>query len=69
MSSVTVNEAQLKELLKQAFLELLEERKDLFYDLFTEVMADIALVNAVRGGVSTETVSRADVLQALGEAA
>jgi hypothetical protein len=69
MSSVSMSDVEIKELFKQAFLELLEERQDVFYDLFAEVIEDVALVNAIREGESTETVGRADVMQILEGAA
>lgn len=65
MSSASLNEAQIKELCKQAFLELFQERKDLLYDLFAEVIEDFALANAIKEGESTESVSRAEVFQIL----
>lgn len=65
MSSVPLSEVQIKELFKQAFLELLQERRDLLYDLFAEVIEDFALVNAIEEGESTESVSRAEVFQIL----
>ena len=65
MSSVSLSEVQIKELFKQAFLELLQERRDLLYDLFAEVIEDFALVNAIEEGESTELVSRAEVFQIL----
>jgi len=63
MSYASLNEAQIKELFKQAFLELFQERKDLLYDLFAEVIEDFALANAIKEGESTESVSRAEVFQ------
>ena len=36
MSTVSMSDAEIKELFKQAFLELLEERQDVLYDLFAE---------------------------------
>jgi len=63
--AITTNEAQIKELFKQAMVELLQERKDLFYDLFAEVLEDSALVNAIKEGESGESVSRATVFQVL----
>ncbi len=65
MSYASLNESQIKELFKQAFLELLQERKDLLYDLFAEVIEDFALANAIKEGESTESVSRAEVFQVL----
>ncbi len=65
--SVSVDEERVKELLKQAMAELLEERRDYFYDLFAEVMEDAALANAIREGEQTEAVERAEILQILDE--
>ncbi len=65
MSQVSLDEAQIKELLKQAILELFQERRDLLYELFVEVLEDLALVNAIKEGESGETVSRAEILEIL----
>ena len=65
MSSVTLDERQIKDLFKQAVLELFQERRDLLYDLLAEVIEDFALANAIRQGESTEMVSRAEVLRIL----
>ena len=52
-----------KEVFKQAFAELLQERRDLLYDVFTEVLEDIALANAIKEGEETEIVSREQVFE------
>jgi hypothetical protein len=65
MSSVTLDERQIKDLFKEAVLELFQERRDLLYDLFAEVIEDLALANAIKEGESTETVSRAEVFRIL----
>jgi spore coat polysaccharide biosynthesis protein SpsF (cytidylyltransferase family) len=65
MSSVTLDERQIKDLFKQAVLELFQERRDLLYDLLAEVIEDLALANAIKEGESTETVSRAEVFRIL----
>jgi spore coat polysaccharide biosynthesis protein SpsF (cytidylyltransferase family) len=65
MSSVTLDERQIKDLFKQAVLELFRERRDLLYDLLAEVIEDFALANAIRQGESTEMTSRAEVLRIL----
>ena len=62
-------DTEIKELFKQAFLELLDERRDVLQDLFAEVLEDMALVSAIKEGLSTETVDRADVMQVLEDAA
>jgi hypothetical protein len=65
MLSVTLDERQIKDLFKQAVLELFQERRDLLYDLLAEVIEDFALANAIRQGESTEMASRAKVLRIL----
>lgn len=65
MQQITDDENQLKEVFKQAFTELLQERRDLLYDVFSEVLEDIALVNAIKEGENTEIVDRDQVLQIL----
>jgi hypothetical protein len=65
MSSLSVDEGRLKDLLKTAILELLEERKDLVRDLLEEALEDIALVRAIEAGEQTGTVSRDEVFKVL----
>ena len=48
---------------KQAFAELLQERRDLLYDVFSEVLEDIALANAIKEGENTEIVGKDEVFQ------
>ena len=65
MQQMIVDKNQLKEVFKQAFAELLQEQRDLLYDVFTEVLEDIALVNAIKEGEETEVVSRKQVFEIL----
>jgi dTDP-4-dehydrorhamnose 3,5-epimerase-like enzyme len=67
MTTLSANDARLKDLLKQAMLELLEEQRDLFTEIFAEAMEEAGLVNAIREGQSTYTVSKKEVLKAMGE--
>ena len=63
MQRIIDDKNQLKEIFKQAFAELLQERRDLLYDVFTEVLEDIALANAIKEGEETEIVSREQVFE------
>ncbi len=65
MQQITDDKNQLKEVFKQAFAELLQERRDLLYDVFTEVLEDIALATAIKEGEETEVVSREQVFKIL----
>ena len=69
MSQVSLEEERVKELFKEALLELLQEQRDVLYDLLAEVIEDSALMNAIKEGESTQTVQRADVFEALEDAA
>ena len=69
MAQVSLDEARVKELFKQAIIELLQEQKGQLYDVFVEVLQDLALVNAIKEGESSETVNRAEVFQILESAA
>jgi hypothetical protein len=67
MTTLSANDARLKDLLKQAVLELLEERRDLFSEIVAEAMEEAGLVNAIKEGQATYAVSKREVLKALGE--
>lgn len=67
MSTFT-DDSRIKDLFKQAMLELLTERRDEFYELFTEALEDILMVYAIREGEDSEAVSKVEVLRALGGA-
>ena len=63
--SISQDEQKTKELFKQAMLELLEERKEIFYELFADVIEDTILVHAIREGETTEAVDRTEILHIL----
>ena len=63
MQQIIDDENKLKEVFKQASAELLQERRDLLYDVFSEVLEDIALANAIKEGEITEIVGREEVFQ------
>ncbi|MBI1927252.1 hypothetical protein HYR99_23795 [Candidatus Poribacteria bacterium] len=65
LSPSIIDEERIKAIFKQAIFELFQERKDLLYDLLAEVFEDFALVNAIKEGESTESVSREEVFKIL----
>ncbi|GET40423.1 hypothetical protein [Microseira wollei] len=66
MAEITIDESKLKELLKTAIVELLQERKEVVYDLLAEIIEDIALEKAIEEGENTDTVSREAIFNILG---
>ena len=65
MPEISLDEGRIKELLKEAVLEVLEERRDLIYDVLVEAMEDFALAKAIKEGESSESVTREQVFQTL----
>jgi hypothetical protein len=65
MAYKTLDETRIKELIKLAFVELLQERKDLLYNLVAEIVEDFALARAIKEGGQTPKVSREKVFRAL----
>lgn len=65
MSNVSVEEDRLKELLKAALVEVLEERGDLVRELVAEAVEDMAMVRALEEGEQSPRISREDVFRIL----
>lgn len=65
MAYTTLDETQIKDLFKQAFEELLQERKDLFYELLVEIIEDFGLLRAIKEGEDTAIVRREEVFKIL----
>lgn len=65
MPTEMVDAARLKEIVKEALIELIEEGQGPMYDLLAEVLEDMALRRAIEEGESTESVDRAAVFQVL----
>ena len=66
MGALSAEDKHLKDLLKQAMLELFEERRDLFSEIIAEAIEDAGLVNAIKEGQTGYNVSKKDVVKILG---
>ena len=62
---LTISEEQAKDLLKEALVELIEEKRDLFYEVMLEAIEEVGLANAIREGRQDEFVSEEQVLAIL----
>jgi len=62
---MSVNEAQLKEMLKSAIAEVLEERRDFVKEIVEEAIEDIGLTHAIDEGMASEDVHRSEVFSIL----
>ena len=61
----SINQEQLKELIKAALVEVLEQRQDLLHDAVEAALEDIALVRAIKEGTSTDPIAREEVFALL----
>jgi len=66
MAVTLSDETRLKALLKEALVEVLEQRREWFSALMAEALEDIALVQAIKEGETTEIVSRDEIFELLG---
>ena len=65
MTEITLDETKIKELIKIAIFELIQEKKEVFSELFAEVIEDIGMENAIKEGENTEVVSYEEILKIL----
>ena len=66
MTVTLSDETRLKALLKEALVEVLEQRRDWFSALMAEALEDSAFVQAIKEGEATEIVSRDEIFALLG---
>ena len=65
MTEASLSSTQLKEVIKAALIEILQEQRGLLYDLVTEVMEDMALVKAIDEDKNSEPVERSEIFSIL----
>jgi hypothetical protein len=56
---------KLKEIIKQAIIEAMQEKKDVVHDLLLEAMEDLAIIHAIQKGEETAPASRQEVFDIL----
>ena len=61
----SMNQDQLKVLIKTSLIEVLEERRDLFLDAVEEALEDLALVRAIEEGEGSDLIEREEVFKLL----
>lgn len=65
MDPRAIDDNKLKTLLKQALIELLEEKNEVLFNALTEVVEEIGLVKAIKEGQTSPLVDEARVFEAL----
>jgi hypothetical protein len=65
MTVMPLDEVRLKDLMKAAFLEVFEERREWLTGLVSDALTDVALGYAIQEGERTPFISREEVFKAL----
>ncbi len=58
---LTLNEMQAKSLLKEVVLELVQEKRDWFFEVMVEALEEIGLANAIQEGRRNEFVDERQI--------
>jgi len=61
----SIENSKLKEIVKEALVEVIEEKREVFYDLIAEALEDIALVRAIQEGEYSGTVEKEEIFNIL----
>ena len=67
METITVSRNEMKKLMRDAFIDVLTERKDLIEDAVVEAIEDIGLGVAIEEGRTCEYVGPEDFIRKLGK--
>ncbi|MHC4176898.1 MAG: hypothetical protein ACYSWU_05295 [Planctomycetota bacterium] len=65
MTRADLNEHTLKQTLKEALAETLQEHRGLLHEVFAEVLEDFALAGAIRQGQESNSATREEVFRVL----
>ncbi|MEO7674778.1 MAG: hypothetical protein ABIU09_11970 [Pyrinomonadaceae bacterium] len=65
MATVFDDEGRLKEVLKSAIIEVLQERKELVREILASVVEDVAFSKAIEEGERTPLVDRGQIFELL----
>lgn len=65
MSTIDLEDGNIRKLLKEALAEALRDQRDFLRDLLAEVVEDAALIAAIRESREDDFASRGDVISAL----
>jgi hypothetical protein len=60
-----MDEAKLKQLVKEALTEILDERREILSEVIVEALEDVAMIRAIQEGENTPLAPREDILHLL----
>ena len=59
------DEVKLKNLMKQALLEAIEEKKEVVHNLLVEALEDVAMIRAIQEGEDSGPADRKEIFEIL----
>jgi hypothetical protein len=62
---LTINDEKMKDFIKEIILELITEKRDLFYDIILEAVEEVALAKAIAEGRQDNFVGEDRILELL----
>lgn len=62
---MTPDEVKLKEIFRGVVSEVLEEKKEMLYNIFVEAMEDAAMINAIKEGEASGVADRKEIYSLL----
>ena len=58
---LTLDDDQTKALLKEVLVEMLQQQREVFYELVLEALEDVGLAKAIEEGEETEFVDESEI--------
>lgn len=60
-----MDENRLKQVFKEALVEMLEEKQNIFHDIIMDAIEDVALSRAIQEGQSSGTATKEEIFNIL----
>ena len=62
---LTINDDKMKTLLREIIVEMIQEKKDIFYEIVVEAIEEVALANAIIEGRKDNFIEEEQILSLL----
>jgi len=59
---LTINEEKMKDLMKEILIEMIKEKRELFYEIILEAIEEVALANAIMEGRKDDFIGEDKIL-------
>jgi len=60
---LSINESKMKELLKEALIEMMKDKKEIFYEIVKEAIEDVGMANAIKEGRQNKFVEEQRIIE------